>query len=154
MKTLEPLLAEHPFLKGMPKKYLKILTGCASNIRFEPGEFIFRQGEDAEHFYLIREGQVALETFSSDRGPINVETIEGGSVLGWSWLVFPYHWHFDAHVKQPTRAIALNGQCIRKKFEKDNGLGYEMMKRFLPVITERLQATRIQMQDIYSKGRM
>lgn len=153
MKTLEPILAEHPFLKGIPKKYLKILTGCASNVRFEVGEFVFRQGEDADHFYLIREGKVALETFSSDRGPVSVETIGQGRVLGWSWLVPPYHWHFDAHVKKTVRAIALNGKCIRDKFDKDHELGYEMMKRFLPVITDRLQATRIQIQDIYTKGR-
>ena len=89
METLEPILEKHPFLKGLQPHHLKILVGCASNVRFEAGSFIFREGEEAERFYLIREGRVALQLSSDRRGPLNILTLREGDILGWSWLFPP-----------------------------------------------------------------
>jgi len=150
MQTLEPFLAEHPFFKGLKPEYLKLVTGCASNVRCEAGTYIFREGEEASQFYLIRQGKVALEIFAAQHGPITIETIEGGEVLGWSWIFPPYRWHFSGRVFEPTRAIALDGKCLRAKGEADHDLGYELMKRVAQIMMERLQATRIRLLDIYS----
>lgn len=149
MQTLEPYLAEHPFLKGLEPKHLKILVGCASNVRFDAGQFILREGEEANNFYIIRHGKVALEIFTSDRGPITIQTIGEGEVLGWSWLIPPYQWHYDARALELTRAIALDGKCLRTKCEEDHDLGYELLKRFAQVISSRLEATRLQLLDVY-----
>ncbi len=109
MHTLELILAEHPFFKGLEPRYMQLIIGCASNVRFDVGTTIFREGEPADRFYLIREGKIALETFAAGRGSVIIETIEAGEVLGWSWLFPPYRWHFSARVVEPTRAIALDG---------------------------------------------
>ena len=150
MQTLEPILAEHPFFKGLKPEYLQLVTGCASNVRFDTGTYIFREGEEASQFYLIRQGRVALEIFAAQHGPITIETIEAGEVVGWSWLFPPYRWHFSGRVFEPTRAIALDGKCLRAKSEEDHDLGYELMKRVAQIMMERLQATRIRLLDIYS----
>ena len=149
MQTLEAILAVHPFFEGLEPRYLQLMTGCASNVRFEAGTYIFREGEPASHFYIIREGKVALETFAAQRGPITIETIEAGEVLGWSWLFPPYRWHFDARVVEPIRAIALDGVCLRTKGEADHDLGYELVKRVAQIMMQRLQATRLQLLDVY-----
>ena len=149
MQTLEPILAKHPFFEGLEPKYLQLITGCASNVRFEAGGYIFHEGEAATSFYVIREGKVALETFAAPRGPITIETIEAGEVLGWSWLFPPYRWHFDARVVEPTRAIALDGVCLRNKGEADHDLGYQLVKRVAQILMQRLQATRLQLLDMY-----
>jgi CRP-like cAMP-binding protein len=149
METLERILAEHPLLEGLEPKDLQLITGCASNVRFEPGEFIFHEGEEAKAFYLIRHGRVALEMFTPERGPIIIETLGECDVLGWSWLFPPHRWHFDARAVQLTRAIALDGECIRKKCEEDYRLGYEFMKRFAHILIDRFQATRVRLLDIY-----
>ena len=150
MHTLEPYLAAHPFLKGLESQHLKIIVGCASNVRFDAGQFILREGEEANNFYIIRHGKVSLEIFTPDRGPITIQTIEEGDVLGWSWLIPPYHWHYDALALELTRAIALDGKCLRMKCEQDHDLGYELLKRFAHIITQRLEATRLQLMDVYS----
>jgi len=149
MRTLESVLAEHPFFKGLDPRYLELLAGCASNVRFNAGEFIFHEGEEANRFYLIRHGKVALEIFVPERGPVTIQTIDAGDVLGWSWLFPPYRWHFDARAIELTRAIAFDGQCLRSKCDEDHDLGYELMQRFARIITERLQATRLQLLDVY-----
>ena len=150
MQTLEPILAGHPFFKGLKSEYLQIVTGCASNVRFDTGAYIFHEGEEATQFYLIRQGKVALEIFAAQHGPITIETIEAGEVLGWSWLFPPYRWHFSGRVFEPTRAIALDGKCLRTKGEADHDLGYELMQRVAQIMLDRLNATRIRLLDIYS----
>lgn len=149
MQTLEAILAVHPFFEGLEPKYLQLMTSGASNVRFGAGTYIFREGEAASHFYIIRQGKVALETFAAQRGPITIETIEAGEVLGWSWLFPPYRWHFDARVVEPTRAITLDGVCLRTKGEADHDLGYELVKRVAQIMMQRLQATRLQLLDVY-----
>lgn len=149
MQTLEPYLAEHPFLKGIDPRHLNIIVGCASNVSFDAEQYILHEGEEAANFYIIHKGKVALEIFTSDRGPITIQTIGEGDVLGWSWLIPPYHWHYDARAIEPTNAIALDAKCLRAKCEEDHDLGYELLKRFAHVITQRLEATRLQLLDVY-----
>ncbi len=149
METLRPILAEHPFFKDLDPRHLDLVIGCASNVRFDADEFIFRQGEEADQFYLIREGMVALEIFVAGRGPVKVQTMGEGEVLGWSWLVPPYRWMFDAHATELTRAIALDGKCLRNKSEQDHDLGYQLLKRFATVVQGNLDAARLQILNIY-----
>ncbi|MGP0566262.1 MULTISPECIES: cyclic nucleotide-binding domain-containing protein [unclassified Nitrospina] len=149
LKTLESILAEHPFFAGLQDKYMKLVIGCASNVRFESGEFLFREGAAADHFYIIRHGRVALEMAPPNKPPMIVDTVEGGQVLGWSWLAPPHLWHFDAHAMTLVRAIALDAACLRKKIEADHELGYELFRRFFIIAAERLQHTRIQLMDVY-----
>ena len=151
METLEPILAQHPFLKGLEPRHLQVLVGCAANVRFDAGQFIFREGEAAKHFYIIRHGKIALEIFVPGRGPVAIQTLGEGEVLGWSWLFPPYQWHFDARALELTRAIALDGECLRGKCEGDHDLGYTLVKRFAYVIMQRLQATRLQLLDVYGE---
>jgi CRP-like cAMP-binding protein len=149
METLERILAEHPFFKGLEEPYLQLLVGCASNVRFNAGEVVFREGEQANQFYLIRQGKVAVETFAPGRGPIIVQTLGEGEVVGWSWLVAPYRWRFDGRAIELTRAIALDGECLRGKCEEDHNLGYELMKRVSHVMEKLVEATRLQLLDVY-----
>lgn len=149
MHTLEPILAQHLFFKDLVPRYLQLAVCCATNVRFKAGELLFHEGEDANQFYLIRHGRVALQVFVPQRGPITIETIEAGEVLGWSWLFPPYRWHFDAQALELVRAIAFDGQCLRGKCEEDHDLGYALMQRFAQVMVQRLQATRLQLLDLY-----
>ncbi len=151
--SLSYILAEHPFLKGLKPAHLDLITGCATNVRFNAGKYIFREGEQANQFYILREGKVAVEIYGAQQGAITTQTLEGGDILGWSWLVAPYKWRFDARAVELTRAIALDGKCLREKCEKDHDLGYELLKRFSRVIAERLEATRIQLLDMYGSAR-
>jgi CRP/FNR family cyclic AMP-dependent transcriptional regulator len=149
MESLKRILAESPFLNGLEPHHLELITGCASNVRFESGQYLFHEGEEAEKFFLIRHGKVAVEIFTPDRGPITIQSIEAGDVLGWSWLVPPYQWRFDAKATEPVLAIALDGVCLRTKCEEDHDLGYQLLKRFTDIMDQRLEATRVHLLDVY-----
>jgi CRP-like cAMP-binding protein len=149
METLEPILKKHPFFKDLDQKHLDIIVGCASNVRFKEGEVILKEEESADKFYLIREGKVAI--YIAKPRSITIQTIHAGDILGWSWLIPPYRYRFSARSAGGTRAIALDGKCLRGKCEENHELGYNLLKRIINVLTERLGATRLQLLNIYEK---
>jgi CRP/FNR family transcriptional regulator, cyclic AMP receptor protein len=150
IETLERIIGEHPFFGGMEERHIELVSGCAKNVRFEKGQVILREGDEANEFYFIREGLVDVELIVPCKGFTRVQTVGEGDVLGWSWLVPPYQWRFGARACQPTRALAFDGKCLRTKCEEDHDLGYQLLKRFAHIVTERLDATRLQLLDLYS----
>ncbi len=149
METLETTLAQHLFFKDLEPRHVRLIVGCASNVRFQAGDFLLREGEEANQFYLLRYGKVALQVVVPQRGRLTIETLAAGEVLGWSWLFPPYRWQFDAQALELVRAIAFDGRCLRGKCDEDHDLGYELMQRFARVMSQRLQATRMQLLDLY-----
>ena len=152
MKTLDAELAESPVFRGLTAAQLELIAGCGQNTGFEAGDYLFREGGQADTFYLLRHGRVQLEIFAPGRGAVTIQTVDDGDVVGWSWLFPPYRWHFDARALDSVRAVAFDGACLRRKCEEDHSLGFELLGRFSPVMLERLQATRMQLLDVYGNG--
>jgi CRP/FNR family transcriptional regulator, cyclic AMP receptor protein len=147
--SLEPLLRCHPFFGGLAAEHFSALVGCAANITFPGGAFLFCEGDPAAAFYLIRSGRVALEISAPGRGPLTVQTLGEGDVTGFSWLLEPHQWEFDGRAVERVLAIQMDGECLRRKCEQDPRLGYELMRRFSGLAVARLQATRLQLLDVY-----
>jgi CRP/FNR family transcriptional regulator, cyclic AMP receptor protein len=152
VQTLEPLLARHEFFHDLDPEYLSLLVECASNVRFADGTFLFREGEAARQFFLIRDGKVALEIAAPGRGHLVVQTVGDGGVVGVSWLFPPYRYQFDARALSPVRALALDGVCLRGHCDQDTRLGYALMQRFARIAVQRLQAARLQLLDVYGRA--
>lgn len=148
IRSVEELLVESRLFADLPEEHLATIAGCASIAHFED-DYVFREGGDADTFYVIRSGRVALETHVPGRGPTPLMTLDTEDVLGWSWLFPPYRWHFDARAVGHVRAIAIDGACLRQKSSDDHDLGYVLLRKFAEVIVSRLQATRMQLLDVY-----
>ena len=145
MQTLPEGVIAHPFLKGLSTPHLEILGSCAREVAFGADERLFREGDPANRFYLILEGEVALESDAGERDPVLIQTLGAGEVLGWSWLLPPYYWQFNARAVRPTKAVFFYGTRLREACERDHDLGYELMKRTAAVVIQRLQAARRQL---------
>jgi len=149
--SLRAQVAAHPFFIGMSEHHLRLLTDCAMKIRFEAGQTIFREGESANRFYLIEQGEIALHSAAREPEPIVIDTVRAGDLLGWSWLFPPHVWHFGARAVQPTSAIFFYGTILREYCEKDHTLGYELFRRMSEVMTRRLQSAHTRLLASYSK---
>jgi CRP/FNR family transcriptional regulator, cyclic AMP receptor protein len=148
-QAIDELLAGVPTFAGLEPQQLGLIAGCGQTGGFEAGEYLFRADEPADQFFIIRRGRVALEVFAPSRGQVIVSTHAPGDVVGWSWLFPPYRWQFDGRAAESVRAIAFDGACLRGKCDADHDLGYELMRRFALKMLERLQATRLQLLDVY-----
>lgn len=150
VKDIEAIVREHPFFRGLDERFVRLIAGCARNELFQAGAYLFHEGETADRFYMIREGHVSLEIKAPGR-TLAFQTVRHGEIVGVSWLVPPYRWAYDARAVDLTRAIGMDAACLRAKSEADHDLGYEMMKRFMPVLIQRLQSTRLQILDVYGE---
>jgi CRP/FNR family transcriptional regulator, cyclic AMP receptor protein len=149
MRRIEDLIAENRVLAGMQPRHLELIAGCGRNVHFASDEMILREGEPADRFFVLRTGAVALEIAVPGRHELVIETLGPGDVLGWSWLFEPRRWQYDARATEPVAAVALDGVCLRGKCAADAELGYDLMQRFAGVLLRRLQATRLQLVDVY-----
>jgi CRP/FNR family transcriptional regulator, cyclic AMP receptor protein len=149
MRTIDELIADSPTFAGMEPAQLEFIGGCARNEHVEAGTMVMRVGEPAERFWLIRRGTVALELYVPGREPLVIETLEPGDVVGWSWLFAPYRWTLDGRTVGDCHLIVFDGVCLRNKCESDHDLGYALMSRFAGDVLDRLQATRLQLADVY-----
>jgi CRP/FNR family transcriptional regulator, cyclic AMP receptor protein len=150
--TLAEAIAAHRFAAGMKPEYLKRLTDAAMFKQFEADEIVFREGEPANRFYLIRTGKIALESKSyGDSAPL-VQIVGEDEVLGWSWLFPPYYWHFGARAVEPTDVIFFYGTRLRAQCEEEPAFGYELMKRMATIVIKRLQITRVQLLQLQQES--
>src|ERR1041385_1938627 len=149
-EPLEARVALHPFLAGINRSHLRLLTDCAMAATFKPGQTILREGEFANRFYLIETGRVVLESAAAIDDPGPLETIGPGDLLGWSWMFPPYVWHFTARAIEPTTALFFYGTILREYCEKNHSLGYELLKRMAPVMLKRLQRARKQIIELHA----
>lgn len=144
-ESIQSTLRAHPFLAGLQAGHLALLASCATDRIFAAGDFICRVGTPADSFFLVREGRASLEVHVPLQPGLRLETIHPGEVLGWSWLLSPYRWHLDGRALEPVRALEIDGRVVRRECERDHEFGYQMLKRFAPLLGHRLQSARVRL---------
>lgn len=149
IRPIADFLAGHPFFAGLDAGSVQQPAGCARNEHLKAGEYLFREGGSAEHFYVIIHGRIALELYTANSGPHVLDTSGEGEVLDWPWPVPPHRWFFGARAVEPTTVVSLESACLRRKCDDDPRLGYEFVLRVAQVMSHRLQATRVRLLDLY-----
>jgi CRP-like cAMP-binding protein len=153
MRTIDELIAQAPVFAGLEPAQLQLIAGCARNRHVDAGTMLMREGDPADQFYLIRRGTVVLEVAAPGRGNLLIETLQSGEAVGLSWLFEPYRAQLDVRATRSCELIAFDGTCLRAKVEADHELGYQLMRRFAATLVHRLQATRLQLLDVYGDAR-
>jgi len=148
--SIRESLGEYPFLDELPEPWLDLVAELGHRVSYPTGYRLFAEGGPAEYFWLLTSGDVGLDIHVPGRGNVLIETIHPGSVLGWSWMFPPYRWHFGAVAAGGTvHAIQFFGVDLIRACRKDPALGMDLMQRFVGVVVNRLQATRLRLLDLY-----
>ncbi len=150
IREMADILAAEPLFAGLDRSVIDLLAGCAQNVHLPAGAYLAHCDDPADAFFLLRAGDVAVELGMPGRDRLTVQTLHPGQVVGASWILPPHCWRFDARAASEVRATKVNTACLREKCEADPSVGYEVMKRFLPIIAERLQSTRLRLLDLYA----
>lgn len=149
--TNSPPLTQHPFLRGMTEEHIALLNQVTRYIAVPARHRLFDEGGTADRFWLIEAGQVALDLHVPGHGPVIIETLGRGDVIGWSWLFPPFEWLLGGVTMQATQAFELDGRAVRAMCEADSALGHELTRRMIAVVVRRLQATRIRLLNVYGR---
>lgn len=151
---MDRIILSHPFFKDLNPHYLHLWSECASFVQFGPGQDIFREGQQADHFYIISKGSVALETFVPRVGMTTVQIIHERDALGCSWLYSPHTWQFSARALDPVEAIAFGAASLLEKAEENHDFGYDLLMRMGRVMLETLQNTRHKLVEFYVRDQL
>lgn len=151
IRTVKDFLAEATFFQDMEERHLELLSGCGKIMHFEAGDFLLKEGSEANSFYLILKGEVVVESYVPAEGPMMVAKVGVGNITGFSWLFPPYRNQFDSRALTKVTVIHLNGKCLRGKAEDNHDLGYMLMKQFAQIMLQRMQDNRRRILDIYSR---
>lgn len=152
MTATDELAAFHTFDRLTTAQRAAVLA-TGTSVVVAAGSRLFEQDQAASGCWLIGSGQVALSTPVPGRGEVVLQTLGAGEVLGWSWLLPPYHWHYAATATAPVTAILLDTGRLRALADADPALGYPLALSLLEVVLGRLQHTRARLLDLYRSPR-
>ena len=153
MTTMEELVSSYRLLSGLRPEDIDVIASCSRNRVFASGEMLFREGQVADTLYLVRRGNVSVDVHQPGQGAVVIETMGAGAVVGWSWIVAPYRWTFDARAIDEVGVIAVDGTCLRTKAIADPVFGVALLSRVSAEILDRLQSTRLRLLDLYGARR-
>ena len=105
----------------------------------------------ADEFYLIHQGHVAIEVIGPQAELLQVEILDAGDMVGWSWLVKPYRYQFDARALDQVQAIRFDARCLRGKIETDHEFGFHLLQKIIEVMAGRINHSRLQLLDLYQR---
>jgi len=152
IESLKTIIQAQPFFAGFADPMMDLIAGCASNVKFPKGAYLMHEAGPANEFFLLREGRVEISVHGAQYGTVNVQTLDAGEMVGWSWLVPPYRSRFDAKAVEDTRALRFDGKCLRDKCEAEPATGYELLKRVSTTLAQRLESSRLQLMDVYGRN--
>ncbi len=150
-QTFEDQLIRHALFLELSEEFVRRLAAASEPRHVREGQMVLRYGDPATHLFLLVEGHVTLELHTPQGGAIVIQTLGPGSVLGWSWLLEPHRWRFDARARDDVRLIAIDAETLRSACEAEPSVGYLVLKRMVAALGQRLEAARLQLMDLYGR---
>ncbi len=145
--SIEDYLSTHKFFSGLDESSMKFLSESATRILIKRDDVLFQQGESADKFYLLLNGRVSVQVPALVGPALEMQSLGKDQMLGWSWLIPPYRWNFQARVVEDSELLEFDGGAILARCEEDPKFGYQLLKRFAALMSERLDAARQNMMD-------
>ena len=140
-------LSVHEFFSEFSDDDLKFLCEYSSTREIKKGQILFLQGENADRFYVVRNGRISLQMPAIMGPTLEIQTVDEDQVLGWSWLISPYKWNFQTKVEEDSELLQFDGVAILARCEQEPKFGYELLKKFAGLMSVRLNAARQKMMD-------
>jgi CRP-like cAMP-binding protein len=137
------------FLQDIPDAHLKELAALAEVKELPAHTVVFREGQTSTSIYLVVQGSIAVEIRMPGRGCTPVVTVGAGELLGWSPVLGSGLMTGTARVVTPARVVVMNAAQLLAVCEHNPRLGMEFMRRTAQALAVRLNATRLQLLDVY-----
>lgn len=140
METMD-FLKKADIFKGLNEKQLASIAEGIRELEFRHGERIFKEGEEANHLWTLKQGQVALGFELPGRSPSEVNTLSTialGKTFGWSCLVQPRKYRLSSFCSSKTcTVVRLEREYLQTLFDEDPGMGYAVINNLAAVVSDR-----------------
>ncbi|WP_262963849.1 Crp/Fnr family transcriptional regulator [Methylobacter psychrophilus] len=146
-QSISEYLSTHEFFSGFSDDVLKFLCECSSSCELKKGQVLFRPGENADKFYVIRHGGISMQIPAIIGPALEIQALGKNEVLGWSWLISPYKWNFQTKAEEDSELLQFDGAAILARCEQEPKFGYQLLKRFTVLMSVGLNAARQKMME-------
>jgi CRP-like cAMP-binding protein len=146
-QSITEYLSAHEFFSEFSDDSLKFLCECSSTREIKKGQILFLQGENADKFYVVRNGRISIQMPAIMGPALEIQTVDKDQVLGWSWLISPYQWNFQAKAEEDSELLQFDGTAILARCEQEPKFGYELLKKFAALMSVGLNAARQKMMN-------
>lgn len=150
VQPLEDVLEAHPFSRGLPAAYLRLMAGCGRTWNVAASHYLWRQGDRNVDAYLVLEGEIALEITVPHEGKLSFETIRAGEIAGCTALLHSARWGFDGRAVTSVRAVLLNSRTLRAAMECNHEFGYQLLERCTNSIGKKLIANHLRLVEAHN----
>lgn len=146
-QAIAEYLSAHEFFSELSEEILNFLCECARTHEIKKGQILFRQDEHADKFYVVCNGRISVQIPAIMGSALEIQVLGKDQIMGWSWLIAPYQWNFQAKAEEDSELLEFDGTAILARCEQEPQFGYEVLKRFAVLMSERLDAARQKMMD-------
>jgi CRP/FNR family cyclic AMP-dependent transcriptional regulator len=145
------LLQSIPWFQELEPGIFDKIAGICELAYYEPGCYLFKEGDKENYLYIVIEGRVALEIHVPGRGTMRIYTAEPMDIVGWSSITpIVRQRTAAARAVLPSRLVRIEALLLYKLCDEDHDLGYEVMRRLANVVASRLLTTRLQLLDMFA----
>ncbi|MGD8340018.1 MAG: cyclic nucleotide-binding domain-containing protein [Gammaproteobacteria bacterium] len=144
-QNIRQKIADSKLFSGLSAEALDFLAEHAEHRHLGEGKVLFHQGDRATQFFLMLDGHLSLEIPAIEGPVLELQDIGPGRVAGWSWLIPPNRWHFQARARTEIDYLEFDGEAILAHCEAEPKFGYELVRRFSALMSERLDFARQKM---------
>ena len=149
-QVLAQVLGKLRFSAPLPEAALDRLVSFATLCGFPAGTTIFREGDRNDRLLIITVGRVALDMSVPARGDTRILTLGPGDLVAWSALLGDGRMTTSAVALEDTQVVAISAQEVLSACGVNHDFGYSLMRRVADALAERLQATRLQLLDLFA----
>ncbi|TYT74070.1 Crp/Fnr family transcriptional regulator [Desulfobotulus mexicanus] len=132
------ILKNYPILEKLTHEELEKIIPLCHEVHFEEGQTIYKKEDTAETFFMVQSGLVLMEEYLHKSMTVTVGTLKPGAAFGLTAILGNTGYSLDAVSAGSTELIMINGAGLMNLFEKDNTIGYKMMRATVTIIQDRL----------------
>jgi CRP-like cAMP-binding protein len=143
MATNAPL-SEFALFRNLPEEFLERVAKLGEEASFSEGDYIFREGDEADQLHFLLQGEVVLKVKLTSRPEqITVSAVtQQFESFGWSGIVPPYHYTASAICETDCKVLTITGDGFMKLLEENTTEGFTIMQRLTELVASRLRNSR------------
>lgn len=137
-------LSEFALFRNLPEELLERVAALGEEATFSHGEYIFREGEQADKLHFLLDGEIVLKVKLTSRPEsITVSAVsQQFESFGWSGIVPPYHYTASAICEADCKVLTIPGEGFMKLLDENPIAGFTVMQRLTELVASRLRTSR------------
>ena len=137
------------FFNAFSKDQLAGLAKLTETKTFKKGSEIYKEGDRANHIYLVCKGWVSLRKVDPERDiGISFENREKGELFGTACFMKPQEYTLNAVCMENSEVMALDSDKLFDLFQKDYQIAYLFLKEIAKVYFERYKSVKKQLYEM------